>query len=1213
MSPTRRKFQPKAHETLSIAVSAVLHIVCSDVYELWWWESGSHGGAVEGNKAVHKHMIRLAALAILLLGLIAPAVWAQNTVKTIAGGGPNNLPALKSSMDSPATVALDGAGNVYVATFNSGRIFRVATDGNVTVVAGIGEPGGVRGDGGPAVSASLAEPSGIAVDSSGDIFIADRTFCRIREVSAQTGIISTVAGTDICWHTGDGGPAASATLNNPSGVALDSVGNIFIADTNNCLIRKISASTGIISTVAGTLPDLTGDLHCGYSGDGGLATSAKLGFPNGVAVDGSGNIIIADTTNCAIRKISASTGIISTVAGTASCGYSGDGGAATSAQLSQSFGVAVDGSGNVLIADTSNCVIRKVSSSTGHISTVAGDFNLGCGYSGDENSATSAQLNQPYGVAVDGSGDIFMADFDNAVIRKVSAATGNIATFAGVSVPDPYHSGQMVGFKGYSGDGYLATDGELGFLKDTPYGATLTTDRSGNIFIADTANNAIREISVSTGIMTTVAGDGVPGYFGDGGPAASARLFFPRDVAVDGSGNIFIMDTGNCVIRKITAATGIISTVAGTPPDSSGNYHCDFSGDGGPATSAELYPIFLLIPAGGVAVDSFGNIFIADTGNGVIREVSAATGIINTVAGIPESVVVATGDGGPATSATLNNPYAVAVDRSGNIYIADTSDYAIREVMAINGNIYTVAGNMTLGPGFSGDGGPAGSAQIRDIFSLFLDPAGSLFIPDADECVIREVSGTTGIISTVAGTRNPTGDYFCGVSGDGGPALSALFDNPTAVAADTSGGLVVLDNSRVRTVANLVQAPAAAGALFPNPLLFPSEALGTSNTLALILSNRGSLPNSVSTVAISGTNASDFSQTNNCAGSLLAGGGGSCVNNVKFRPSVVGLESAVLTATDAAGSQSVTLTGTGLPPPGFSPSVPTIAFGNQQETVKSLAMGVMVTNNGNSGLTITAVAITGTNAGDFAISGQTCSGASVAVNASCSVNVTFTPSTTGAETASLKFTDNAPATPQSVGLTGTGTDFAIGLAPTGSATATVSAGNPATYDLLVTPISGFDGTVTLSCSGAPLESTCLPSQSSAVLNGNTAAPFSVQVKTSAPSVASPGVGRQSRPSDGLRILPMVLMLALASMLLASATRSRGAAGQWRRAQAFTITLGFLLLTVTLISCGGGGSNNSPPPPPPVGTPTGTYTLTVTAASGGVSHKTPLTLIVTAAQ
>lgn len=1159
---------------------------------------------------MHKHTIRLATVAIFVIELISPAVWAQNTVQTIAGGGPNNLPALKSSLGSPAAINIDGAGNVYVADLYSERVFRVGTAGNVTIVAGNGARGGFSTDG-PSISTNLAFPSGVAVDKFGNIFIAERSNCRIREVSAQTGNISTVAGTDTCWYSGDGGPATSATLNDPSGVAVDSSGNLFIADTNNCLVREVSASTGIISTLAGTLPDSTGLLHCGYSGDGGLATIAKLGFPNGVAVDGSGNIIIADTTNCAVRKISASAGTISTVAGTSSCGYSGDGGLATSAQLSQSYGVAVDGSGNILIADTGNCLVREVSATNVHISTVAGDYILGCGYSGDGASATAAQLNQPYGVAVDSSGDIIIADYNNSVIRKVSASTGNISTFAGVAMPDPNHLGKMIGFPAYSGDGYAAKNAELGFLNATPWAAGMATDSSGNVFIADTANSVIREVSASTGIITTVAGNGLIGYSGDGGPATSAVLFGPRDVAVDESGNIFIVDSGNCVIRKVTASTGIISTVAGTPPDSSGNYYCDYSGDGGPATSAELYPIDLLLPAGGVAVDSVGNIFIADTGNGVIRKVSASTGIITTVAGIPLSLFVGTGDGGPATSATLNTPYGVAVDNAGNIFIADTHDYVVREVMAVNGNIYTVAGNMALGLGFSGDGGPAGLAQLRNIYGLFLDPAGNLFIPDPDNCVIREVSASTGNIATVAGTPNHNGDYFCGYAGDGGPALSAIFDAPSAAGAYTSGDLVVLDNIRARIVAGLVQGPAPAAVPFPNPLVFPSEPLGTSDTLTVMLSNRGSLPTGVSTVAISGTNASDFSETNNCAGHSLAAVGGSCAINVKFAPSVAGTKSALLTMTDTAGTQSVGLTGTGVVPPGFSPSVPTISFGHQQKTVKSSAMSVTVTNNGNSGLTINTVAVSsGANSSDFAISADSCSGATIAVNSTCLASVTFTPSTTGAETASLKFTDNALGSPQSVGLTGTGTDFSIGLAPGGSATATVSAGSPATYNLQVTPISGFNGTVALSCTGAPLKSTCTPSEASATPNGNAAAVFSVQVATTARSVAPPGIGRPWRPFDGLRILPMVLMVALASTLLAFAYRFRDAVAQRRRAYAFAVPLGFLVLAIILIGCGGGGYNSSPVPPPPSGgTPTGNYALTITGTSNGVSHSQTLTLTV----
>ena len=1161
---------------------------------------------------------RFAAVVLFVIGLIAPAVWAQNTVQTIAGGGPNNLPALKSSLGTPAAIAIDGAGNVYVGDLFSERVLKVAANGNVTVVAGTGGRGGSFGDGGPAIGANLFYPSGVTVDSSGNIFIADRSACTIREISAQTSIISQAAGSGaFCTFSGDGGSATAATLDNPSGVAVDSSGNIIIADTNSCLIREVSASTGVISTLAGTIPDITGALHCGYSGDGGPATSAKIGFANGVAVDSSGNVFIADTTNCAIRKISSSNGKISTVAGSASlgCGYSGDGGTATSAELNQPFGVAVDSSGNVFIADTTNCVVRKVSSSNARISTVAGDFISGCGYSGDEASATGAQLNQPYGVAVDNSGNVFIADFKDSVIREVSASTGNISTFAGVAVPDPNHIGAMIGLPAYSGDGHLATDAELGFLNSSPFSPGLATDHSGNVFIADTANNAVREVSASTGEITTLAGNGLIGFSGDGGPATSALLFFPRDVALDGFGNVFIMDAGNCTVRKVTASTGVISTVAGTPRDSDGNDHCGFSGDGGPATSAQLFPVDLLTPAGGVAVDSSGNIFIADTGNAVIREVSASTGIITTVAGVGGLPFAGfSGDGGPATSALLNAPYSVAVDASDNIFIADTFNNVIREVTAVNGNIYTVVGNPVLGSGSSGEGGPPGAVELGPTFGVFLDPAGNLFIPDSNNCVIRQVSGSTGIISIVAGIPHSNGNPYCGFSGDGGPALSAIFDYPTAAGADASGDLVVLDNTRVRTVAGLLQGPAPAAVPFPNPLVFPTQPLQiTSNPLTVMLSNRGSLQTNVSVVTVSGTNASDFAETDNCAGTSLAAGGGSCAINVKFTPSVASTESGLLTITDTAGMQTVDLTGAGVAgTPEFSPSVPTISFGNQPITVMSSQKSVAVANNGNLGLTISAVSVSGANARDFAIAVDTCLGTTVppAGESACSVTLTFTPSIMGAETASLDFTDNAAGTPQSVGLTGSGTGpvFSIGLAPGGSAAATVTAGNPATFNLQVTATTGFNGTVALSCTGAPLKSTCMPSQASVTPNGNNAATFSVQVTTTAPSIAPPVAGRQWHPFDGLRILSMVLMFAFASTLLAFASRLLGAAALRRRAYAFAIPLGFLLLAINLSSCGGGGSSTGPPPRSG-GTPPGTYTLTITGTSNGVSLSQTLNLTV----
>ena len=1163
---------------------------------------------------MRKQTVFLSGAAAFLFGLIAPAVWAQNTVQTIGGGGPNNLPALKSSMGEPTAVALDAAGNLYIADGYSQRVFRVDTTGNVTVFAGNGS----SGDGSPAINAGLAIPSGLAVDRSGNIFIAEQGGCRITEVSAQTGNISTVAGSDQCWYSGDGGPATSATLNQPSGVAVDTFGNIFIADTGNCLVREVSGSTGVITTVAGTPPDINGLLHCGYTGDGVLATSTQLTFPGGVAVDGSGNILIADTGSCEIREVSASTGIISDVAGTpvtpSGCsGYSGDGGLATSASLNGPLAVTVDSSGDIFIADTNNYVIRRISAATGIISTVAGNGTEG--YSGDGTSATSAQLKQPFDLAVDSSGDIFIADYDNSVVREVSAATGNISTFAGVAVPDPYQVGQMIGFPAYCGDGYPATDAEFGNRMGGPWAAGLATDSSGNVFLADTGNSAIREISATTGIITTVAGNGFAGYSGDGGPATSAELFAPRDVAVDGSGNLFIVDSGNCVIREISASTGIISTVAGTPPDSSGNYYCGYSGDGGPATSAELYPIDLLMPAGGVAVDSSGNLFIADSGNNIIREVSASTGIINTVAGIPceDFCYVGGGDGGPATSATLFTPYGVAVDGSGNIYIADTYDFVIREVMAVNGNIYTVAGNMALSQGFSGDGGSATSAQLRSTYGVLLDPAGNLFIPDPGNCVIREVSASTGIISTVAGTPQDSADYYsCGYWGDGGPALSAGFDFPGAVASDPSEDLVVLDNVRVRTVAGLVQGPAAGAVAFPSPLAFSTVQLGTSNTLTAMLSDRGSLTTNVSTVTISGANASDFSETDNCAGGSLAAGGGSCTVNVKFTPSIAAAESALLTITDTAGTQTVNLSGVGAnflvvaPSPLVFPSEP---LGTSNSLAVTLSDEAALATN------VSAVAISGANASDFSETGN-CVGAYLwAVGNSCTVDVKFTPSITGAESALLTISGTFGAL--TVNLSGAGMDFSVGAAPGGSLTSTVTQGQTATYSLQVSAIGGMSASdavsVTVTCSGAAPETACVVPASIAATVATPGA-FTVSVTTTAPTQS--GIPLAGGPRIRNPVTVLVFGMALLLLAFGLCVRMHFSERHWRSPAyqtglAWLAFAGPMVLAIVLMGCAGGGSGS--PPPLSGGTPTGTYTLTLKSTAGSVSHTTSLTLVVNALQ
>jgi len=373
-------------------------------------------------------------------------------------------------------------------------------------------------------------------------------------------IITTVAGTNGYGYSGDGGAATNARLHWPHGVAVDAAGNLFIADTENSVIRKVGTN-GIITTVAG-------GGNCPNNGDGGLATNACLVGPHGVAVDASGNLFIAETENSVIRKVDTN-GIITTVAGNGYSGYSGDGVVATNTCLNYPNGVAVDGSGNLFIADTENGRIRKVDTN-GIITTVAGGGNSD---DGDGGAAINAVLRSPSGVAVDASGNLFIADTDNDRIRKVDTS-GIITTVAGD------------GYGGYFGDGDAATDASL----DWPY--SVAVDGSGNLFIADTANSVIRKVDTS-GIITTVAGDGYVGYFGDGGLATDASLDGPYGVAVDTSGNLSIADTDNNVIRKVTVSSLALFNVTA---NNAGNYTVIITSPYGSVTSSNAVLKVLMPP-----------------------------------------------------------------------------------------------------------------------------------------------------------------------------------------------------------------------------------------------------------------------------------------------------------------------------------------------------------------------------------------------------------------------------------------------------------------------------------------------------------------------------------------------------------------------------------------------------------------------------------------
>ena len=722
-----------------------------------------------GAGAIAAQLALCVTLLVTAAGAQTSADWRIDTVAGQAKSGDGST-ATEGLLRGPEGVATDSAGNLFIADRDDHRIRKVDSTGTITTVAGTGE-GGFSGDGGRATSAQLYSPTDVATDDTGNLYIADWANHRIRKVDS-TGTITTVAGTGERGFSGDGGPATAARLARPDGVATDSAGNLFIADRSNHRIRKMD-STGTITTVAGT-----GER--GFSGDGGPAVQASLSGPSNVAVDDTGNVYIADTSNHRIRLVDSS-GTITTVAGTGERGSRGDGGSSFYAWLYFPVDVALDGAGNLYIAGLTNRKIRKIDFSGasptfgGTITSVVEFWSFRDDL--DDVPRSPARLGSPVGVALDGVGNLYFAVSTIHQIRKVDSS-GTITTFAG--------SGEL-------GDGGPATAARLA----RPHG--VATDSAGNLYIADRDNHRIRKVDF-TGTTTTVAGNGYTHTGGwttehrDGGPAADAHLFRPVDVALDGVGNLYIADSSDRRIRKVDPS-GTITTFAGTGERS----RSDTSYAPGPATAIPLdSPVC-------VAVDREGNVYIADIGNHRIRKVDSS-GTLTTVAGYGERGF--SGDGGPATDARLNTPARVAVDYAGNLYIADIHNHRIRKVDS-SGVISTVAG--TGERGFGGDGGPATAARLERPHDVTVDDAGNLYIADWGNSRIRKVD-SSGVISTVAGTGER------GFSGDGGPAIAARLDAPVGVVLDGAGNLYIADpgTHRIRVLTKMTgndgeQAPLLEG------------------------------------------------------------------------------------------------------------------------------------------------------------------------------------------------------------------------------------------------------------------------------------------------------------------------------------------------------------------------------------------------------------------
>jgi uncharacterized protein (TIGR03437 family) len=685
--------------------------------------------------------LRFANIARILYatGTLActPAAYGQTpTITTVAGGGfVNNQPALQTYLGNPQGVAVDGSGNVYIS--DAGRILRVAhgtsvlsavagggtmlsspsdgpalsvritptdlavnSSGNllfldssmlrqlnlqqsaITTIAGKYATNGSTGDGGPAAAALLNAPVQFSLDSAGNIYIIELAGY-VRRIDAATGVISTIAGNGGARFGGDGGPATAATFVRPSGIAVDSSGNIYIADAGDLRIRKITAATGIINTIAGT-----GNAQ--EHGDGGSALLASFLGLGELAIDSHNNLYLIDVNR--VRVITASSGAITTVAGNNAPGLAGDGGPAKQAELNAPATLALDSAANLYIADTGNRRIRLVTAATGIISTIAGTSQ-----NGDGGLAAGAVLNSPMAVAVDAAGDLFIAE--SSLIRKVSAATGVISTFAGGGTSAP--------------NGVPALQAKLSPL-------SLVFDSAGNLIVGE--EGLIVSID-SGGTVTTIAGTGVYGFSGDGGPAAAAQVGVVSALAIGSSGALLFADGGSKRLRSIDSG-GVITTVAG-------DGQAAFSGGGQSAASTGIGN-----PAG-VAVDSSGNIYVGSVNIYYLLKISAA-GAVSIAGGLGGCGYI--GDGGPATLAGMCQPSSLALDSSANLYVGDTTCYCVRRIAAGTGIIQTVAGNGVKG--YTGDNGAATEAQLASVSGIALNGT-TLYIVDTTSGVVRAVTPDT--------------------------------------------------------------------------------------------------------------------------------------------------------------------------------------------------------------------------------------------------------------------------------------------------------------------------------------------------------------------------------------------------------------------------------------------------------------------------------------
>ena len=1175
----------------------------------------------------------------------------------------NGCPATQAILHAPLSVRYY-KGDIYIADTNGNEVRKVdGATGIISVFAGNGSA--ALATAGLATNIAVIAPQDLVFDASGNAFICTGGGKPLILKVDPTGMATIVAGTGVAGNTGDGGPATAAQIQSPTGLAIDPQGNIYFSGTIPNNVREINVSTKTINTVVASSGVSTG----GFAGDGGPANLALLHTPQHIAIDALGNLYIADQANSRIRMVTppaagAAYGTITTIAGNATAGNAASGVGSVNASINQPRSVDVTASGDLIISDGFNAEIKLIAppvnlpslaiGATETFNALArvitpltlGSYAVAPGYpsfTGTTNNCTagaSIAANTICTVPVTFSpvagglqtAPLVLTDSNGNKYLSPLAGLGNAP--AAAVLPGLVGAVAGTGAAGNSGDNGAPTSAQL----HTPL--AIVVDGMGNYYFADSANNEVREISAATGMITRVAGTGTAGFSGDGAAATAAMLNTPSGLAIDGAGNLYIADTGNNRIRKVTA--GVISTFAGTGV-------AGLLGDGGPAASAQLSgPQGLFLTPAGV-------LYVADTGNHAIRIIGLRSTGINTIAG--NGTAGSSGDTQQASLALLSSPQGVAVDNNAVVYIADTGNHKVRRIAG--GIITTLAGGGASG--FSD--GAAATALFSSPTALAVDAAANVYVTDTGNNVVRRIAN--GQVATVAGTG--TG----GASGNGSNSTSATFNAPQGVGLDGSGNILIADTGN-----NLIRNVNVAA----TKLAFPTTSPNTTSTAQTVtLSNAGNLPLTVASVTVPAGFSEQASGSTDCnTTGLSLASGATCQTSLVFMPTAVQTYSGTAVLTDtaqsqAAAAQTIAVSGMGayVFTAAISAASPVTAGTNQSITVSVTNPNAVYTgtihftssdpkavlpadttftaaDNGRHTFTgvqfrtagMEAITVTDTvTASITATSVVTVVGGPAAAltilmgnqqsaninsvyrlplqvmatdslgNPSAGASVTFTAPSTNADASftggSSTFTGVTNSLGQLTtttltadGVTGTFTVSAITAgAPAVSFnltnTSTVAAGfnlasNPANIVSLppgtsasvvvtITPVGGFNSPVTVACTGAVATTNCNLSTTTVAPSGNgNPTTFTLTVTTTGPAQAA------------VRETHTIFYASLLLLFLGSTLRKR------KRLQGLVLAGVCCLALGSLSGCGSGSGTHTGETLP------GVYSLTVTGTSGSLS-------------